>query len=818
MPADDSEAYFVTVLKKALYGALFGLINFFIFVGEATTNAVLGPFRLMAFLLKILANGLVIIGRFIEEFILFLTHVFIKIPGNYFRRLKKISITLPKIKPKKPTFRWPSIKLPKVSLPKFKLPTLKLPTIKFPTIKLPTLTRVKVEKPQKKLRVERDKKIKVVKQTAFTPKIRYFVVGFLTAAIILSVQQAYFFVKSLPSPKSIGKVNYSLTTHILDRNGKVLYEVYRDQNRTPVRLGDLPNYVWESSVAIEDKDFFRHNGVSLVGGIIRAAKETFVNKNLQGGSTITQQLVKSALLSPERTVERKVKEIILALWAERLYSKERILEMYLNQVPYGGSSYGIEEASKTYFRKSARDLSLAQAALLAGLPQAPSIYSPFVNPNLAKSRRDEVLKHMSEQNYISQEQYQKAKSEPVDIIVPKTDIKSPHFVFFVKAEMERQFGIRNVEEGGLKVTTSLDSDLNDKIQEILSSEIEKLKGLNVTNGAVLVTRPSTGEILSMVGSSDYFAAPSGAFNVTTALRQPGSSIKPLMYSLALSKDFTAASVLDDSPVTFSLPGESYRPVNYDGRFHGRMPLRYALANSYNIPAVKTLNAVGVNNFVEHARNMGISTWSDPSRFGLSLTLGGGEVKMTDMAKAFGVFANLGKRTDVTPLVRVQNNSDDNIYELKPDPQKVLDEGIGYIMSDILSDNVARQQAFGARSALEIPGYKVAVKTGTTDSKKDNWTIGYTPEFVVVVWVGNNNNTPMNPAITSGLTGASPIWQRVMTYLLSTYSNKNSWFNKPEDVIEKPCYGGRTEVFIKGTENVFCQSIPKLATPSATVVH
>ena len=280
-----------------------------------------------------------------------------------------------------------------------------------------------------------------------------------------------------------------------------------------------------------------------------------------------------------------------------------------------------------------------------------------------------------------------------------------------------------------------------------------------------------------------------------------------MYSLALSRDFTAASILDDSPVTFALPGETYKPVNYDGKFHGRLPLRYALANSYNIPAVRTLNAVGVDNFVNHARSMGISTWYDPSRFGLSLTLGGGEVKMTDMAKAFGVFANLGNKVEETPVLWVQNYSDETIYERKPESQKVLSPGVGYIISDILSDNAARQQAFGARSTLEIPGYKVAVKTGTTDSKKDNWTIGYTPEYMVVVWVGNNDNTPMNPALTSGITGAAPIWSKVMTYLLTNYSNKNSWFNKPEDVVEKSCYGGRTEVFLKGTENVYCSTLP-----------
>ena len=800
MPKKESKSLLRTIFEKALYNSLFALVNFFIFIGEATTNTVLGPFRLLFFLFQTLLTGLTIIGKLVEQFLSFLHKVLIKSPSSFFKKITQV------------TFKRPKIQLSKIHAPKIqlKLPTLRLPKLSFPKLYLPRFPKVPQIKLQKEIKIFRQqKKIKTKEKQGIVPKLRYFIIGFVTASIIVGLNQAYFFVNSLPSPKSIGKVNYSLTTHILDRNGALLYDVYRDQNRTPIKLESLPKHIWEASIAIEDKDFFRHNGVSFVGGMARAARETFFTKKLQGGSTITQQLVKSALLSPERTIERKIKEIILALWAERLYSKERILEMYLNQVPYGGSAYGIEEASKAYFNKSARDLTISEAALLAGLPQAPSIYSPFVNPDLAKERRDDVLQHMLDQRYITKDEYSEAKDSPVVIAAPKTNIKAPHFVFYVKGELEKQFGIQTVEQGGLKVNTSLDLNLQQTIQEILVEELSKIRGLNVSNGAVLVTRPATGEVLAMVGSVDYFATPSGAFNATTALRQPGSSIKPVMYSLALTKGFTPATVLDDSPVTFSYPGgESYRPVNYDSRFHGRIPLRYALANSYNVPAVKTLNAVGVSNFVEHAKNMGISTWNDSSRFGLSLTLGGGEVKMTDMAKAFGVFANLGKRVELTPIVKVQNFSDDTIFESTPQSSKVLDDSVSYIISDILSDNAARQQAFGAHSALEIPGYKVAVKTGTTDSKKDNWTIGYTPEYLVAVWVGNNDNTPMNPALTSGITGAAPIWSKVMTYLLTNYSNKNSWFNRPDSVVEKSCYGGRTEVFIKGTESVLCQVLPK----------
>ena len=535
--------------------------------------------------------------------------------------------------------------------------------------------------------------------------------------------------------------------------------------------------------------------------MLRAAKEMLIEKkDLQGGSTITQQLVKSSLLTPERTIERKIKEIILAIWAERIYSKHEILEMYLNQVPYGGSAYGIEEASKIYFGKNAKDLTLSESALLAGLPQAPSLYSPFINPKAAIKRRNDVLKNMYEQKFIDEKTLNKELKTPIKVIPPKISIKAPHFVFYVKSILIDVYGIKQVEEGGLNVITTLDLKVQQKVEEILNEEIDKIRNLNVSNGAVLVTKPDTGEILAMAGSVDYYEEPNGAYNVTTALRQPGSSIKPIMYSLALLDGYTPATIISDTPISFNLPGSSYRPVNYDNSYHGLVPLRYALANSYNIPAVRVLNNVGVQNFVDHAKNMGITTWNDSSRFGLSLTLGGGEVKMIDMAEAFGVFANLGYRQDINAVLEVQSIANKSLMEIPSYRAKVLDERVAYIMSDILSDNFAREFAFGSKSDLVIDGYKTAVKTGTTDNKRDNWTIGYTPEYLVVVWVGNNNNAPMNQHIASGLTGASPIWHRVMEYLLKEYSTSNTWFPKPNGIVEKKCYFGKQELFLQGTEN------------------
>lgn len=735
--------------------------------------------RLENFCFKIayfLINFIILIGESVQRIFCFIGQLVINLILNIFRfilfLLKKTKSLLT------------SIKFPKIRIRKPRFPKVKLPFYRSRFISL---------------------------------KFQFFSFGVFLTLLIVFIYQGYIFVKNLPSPANIGKVNYSLTSHIFDRNGNLLYEIYRDQNRTPIKLANLPSHVINATIAAEDKDFYFHKGISLVGGIFRAVKDMISHKGLQGGSTITQQLVKTSLLTPERTIDRKIKEIILALWAERLFSKDQILEMYLNQVPYGGAAYGIEEAAKIYFGKSAKDLDLEEAATLAGLPQAPSVYSPHSNPQAAVIRRDSVLKSMLEQRMIDKKTYEEAVKKRLVINPPKTTIKAPHFVFYLRQQLEENFGIRKVEEGGLKVTSSLDINIQRETEKILKEELDKIQNLNVTNGAILVTRPQTGEILSMVGSVEYFAVPSGAFNVTTALRQPGSSIKPIMYSLALEDGFTAATILDDAPVVFNIAGsEPYRPVNYDNRFHGKIPLRFALANSYNVPAVRTLANIGVDRFINHAKKMGITTWTDPTRYGLSLTLGGGEVKMIDMAEAFGVLANQGNRVDLSSWTKIEDVTGNTISEFALSQEKVLDNGIAYIISDILSDNFARQWAFGSGSSLEIPGYKVAVKTGTTNDKKDNWTIGYTPEFLVAVWVGNNNNTPMNPYLTSGITGASPIWNRVMSYLLKNYGNGKNWYDKPEDVVEKNCYFGRKEYFIKGTQDkVSCQQPILNQTPTPT---
>ncbi len=683
---------------------------------------------------------------------------------------------------------------------------LQLPKLSFPKFHFP-------EPANKPIVIfEHGKKL----QRPFIEQVKSFVAGVaVTIVFFFTPYTTYQWLKMLPNPQLLTRRDLQVTTKIFDRNGSLLFEIYADQNRTPLPITQIPAYMQEATIAIEDKDFYHHQGVSLPG-IVRAARETLFNNQIQGGSTITQQLIKSALLSPEVSVTRKLKEMFLAFWAERLYTKNQILEMYLNQVPYGGTAWGVEAASQTYFGKSARDLNLAETALLAGLPAAPSEYSPFgEHPEKAFERQKEVLRRMTEDHDITKEQEQLALTTPVNFNQPRVSIQAPHFVMYVRNLLEERYGPRLVEQGGLRVTTSLDLSIQNKVQDIVTNQVNALANLQVGNGAAMVTNPRTGEILAMVGSKDFFNTDiDGNVNVTTSLRQPGSSIKVVNYAAALENGFTAASILDDSPVVYQSAGSaSYAPVNYDGKFHGPTPLRYALGNSFNIPAVKVLNAIGVQTMVNKGKLMGITTWDDSSQYGLSLTLGGGDVTMVDMTKVFGTLANLGSRVDLDPILEVSDYTG-HVYEKDspaPPVQAVKPE-VAWILSNILSDNTARITEFGPNSSLVVSGKTVSVKTGTTNDKRDNWTIGYTPSYVVAVWVGNNNNAPMNPYLTSGITGAAPIWHDIMTELLKNKPDEVA--AKPDDVIAIPCYFNRPEYFIAGTEPPGGRCAP-LPTPTPT---
>ena len=620
--------------------------------------------------------------------------------------------------------------------------------------------------------------------------------------------------KDVPNPQKLTKSPAPVSTQILDRNGKLLYEIYTDQNRTPIKLESLPDHVKNSTISIEDKNFYTHHGLDLFG-IARAFVKTITGQRLEGGSTITQQLVKIGLLQdPRRTITRKIKEASLAIVTELIYTKEEILELYLNHAPYGGTTYGIQSAALTYFDKNAQDLTLAEASLLAGLPQSPTKLSPFgAHPELSVKRQAQVLKRMVEDNFITAEQAEEAKNKELEFSSPATTIKAPHFVFLVKELVVEKYGEDRVNLGGLRVTTTLDLDLQEYAQSSLSAEITKLKRLRVGNGAALVTSPSTGEILALVGSADYFnKEQDGQVNLTTAQRQPGSSIKPVNYAVGLLKGWTASTMFLDLPTCYSASGQKlYCPKNYDNSFHGPVQLRHALANSYNIPAVKMLSLNGVESMIATASAMGIKGWQDPSHYGLSLTLGGGEVTMMEMATAFGTFANSGVTVPLNPILKIEDHTGqvleesdlsktkeisstlplnwENFHQTSTEektsqcsqencPHTTLPEEVAFIISNILSDNGARSAAFGSSSQLVIPGKTVSVKTGTTNDLRDNWTIGYTPDFLVATWVGNNDNTPMS-YVVSGTTGASTIWNKIMRNLLK--DQKDHPPTKPDGV-------------------------------------
>jgi len=642
-------------------------------------------------------------------------------------------------------------------------------------------------------------------------KLKYFLFGSIFSFLLVYIPLLLLiFLQNLPNPRLIALRDISQTTKIYDRNGVLLYQIYANQNRTLVPLSSIPKNLINATIAIEDKDFYQNPGFD-IGSIIRAAVANYQGKPLQGGSTITQQLVKSTLLTPEKTLSRKIKELILAFWAERIFTKGEILTMYFNQVAYGGTAWGVEAASQTYFGKDIKDLDLAQSAFLAGLTKAPTDYNPYgENPNLWRGRQKEVLQRMKELNLINDTDKESAEKEELTFVPTQSPIHAPHFVFYVKDYLIKKYGLVMVEKGGLSVVTSLDLKLQEKVQDIVRNEIEKDALFNLSNGAALVTNPKNGDILSMVGSRNYDEPNFGKVNITTSLRQAGSSVKPITYSTALSLGFTPATILNDSQVTFGDSYQTYTPVNYDGRFHGNISLRIALANSINVPAVKTLAVIGVKTMVDQARKMGITTWDNPEKYGLAVTLGAAEIRMIDMATVYGTLANLGDRVDLNPVIKVSDSQGNVIFEkINTSKTKVLDSGIAYIISNILSDNGARAMEFGTSSPLNIPD--VSAKTGTSDQFRDNWTFGYTPNFVVSVWVGNNNNLPMS-GIVSGITGAAPIWRGIFSELLS--KNPAQKFQRPDNVIEKNCIG-RKELFIKGTENSVNCNPPPTPSPSAS---
>ena len=614
------------------------------------------------------------------------------------------------------------------------------------------------------------------------------------------------------------------STQIYDRTGKILlYDIHQNIKRTNIPIDQMSINIRNATIAIEDSNFYNEGAIRISSTIRAALSDLFHIGIGGGGSTITQQLIKNTLLTPNHSYIRKIKEWILAIKINRVMSKDKILESYLNEIPYGGNIYGIEAASKNYFGIDAANLDIAQAAYLASIPQSPNTYSPYGKyKDKLEERKNLVLSRMLTLKMITQEQYDQAKNEVVTFLPQATmGIRAPHFVFWIKDYLEQKYGTEAVDVEGMKVITTLDATLQSKLEQIVDTgALYNEKTYNGKNAALVAIDPKTGQILSMVGSRNYFDKEiDGNFNVATATRQPGSSFKPFIYATAFNKGFTPNTVLFDLPTEFqttcdaygkALPGYSqkdcYMPQDFDGKFRGPMTLRDALAQSINIPAVKLFYLAGMQDSLNTAENMGISTLGNVSQYGLTLVIGGGNVSLLDMTSAYGVFANDGVRNPYTGILEVDDNNGKVLEQYQPNSQQILPKNTALTISDILSDNQARTPTFGANSVLQIPGRDVAVKTGTTNDDKDAWTIGYTPSIVIGVWAGNNNDTPMK---SGGGTVAGPIWNKAMVTALQNLPDET--FEKP-DVIDttkiKPVLAG----YWQGNDAFFIDKVSgKLAT-------
>ena len=630
--------------------------------------------------------------------------------------------------------------------------------------------------------------------------------------LLITIGSFVYLAKDLPSAESLTERHLTESTKIYDRTGKIiLYDVHGEEKRTVIPFTEIPQYLKNATIVTEDANFYHHFGLDFKG-IIRAFLADLKGQQVsQGGSTITQQFIKNAILTSERTLGRKIKEAILAIEMEIKYSKDEILNFYLNQVPYGSNAYGVEAAAQTFFNKNAKDLTLGECAILAALTRATTYYSPYGSHlEELKARQEYILDRMNKLGYITEEQSMNAKKEKIIFTSLKSSsIKAPHFVMYVKEYLEEKYGQDYIEKAGLKVYTTLDWDLQKIAEEAIKQGAETNgKKYNAQNSALVAIDPKTGQILAMVGSKDYWAEsyPKGCtpgknclfepnVNVVIRPRQPGSSFKPFAYAKAFQKGFTPDTMIFDLKTEFS-PNcspdtlqekdqyglECYHPKDYDGKFRGPVSFRSALAQSLNVPSVQVLYLAGVNETIDLAQDMGIETLKDRSRYGLSLVLGGGEVKLLEETAAFGVFATEGIKNPTKSIIKIENSEGEIIEEYQNDPKKILEPQITRLISNILSDDAARTPIFGQKSYLYIEGIPVAAKTGTTQEYRDGWTIGYTPSLVVGVWTGNNDNTPINKE--PGAVIAAPIWNKFIT---NTYAKKQELktADKPDNYFDLP---------------------------------
>lgn len=622
--------------------------------------------------------------------------------------------------------------------------------------------------------------------------LRGIALGVLDVSFLVLTMAAIYFIRSYfeaPIAAALLKRTVPLTTVIYDRTGEhVLYEIYGEEDRKIVPHDQIPDTIKIAAIATEDASFYKHFGID-PASVVRAILNNIKNRDLsQGGSTITQQLARNAFLTREKTFRRKFLEAILAVKIERKFTKDQILDMYLNQIPYGSNAYGIGAAAEKFFGKNAKDLTLDEAALIAALPKATTYYSPYgTNRDYLAARQQRILSRISTLGLADYRAVEEAKKiDTLSKLIPfQEKIDAPHFVMFVKEELEKKYGRKKVEEGGLKVYTTLDYNLQQLAETVVQKEsVSNLKAYGASNAALVALDPRNGQILAMVGSLDYFNdSIDGQVNVALRPRQPGSSFKPFAYAKAFEKGYQPETLVLDAKTNFGPDGSGrpYIPRNYDGKFHGLLTMRQALAGSLNIPAVKTLSAAGLDDTIELAHRLGITTLNDRQRYGLSLVLGGGEVKLLDMASGFSVFANDGKRNPSTPILKVLDFKGNTLESNQPQNIPVLNEQVARKINSILSDNTARVPIFGPRNKLFIPGRTVAAKTGTTQEFRDAWTIGFTPYLSVGVWAGNNDNHPMR-AGADGSFVAAPIWNSFMTKAIQSLPDQQFIaYDKPANI-------------------------------------
>lgn len=612
--------------------------------------------------------------------------------------------------------------------------------------------------------------------------------GLALAMVVGATTLFAYYSRDLPTPGKISRRAVIQSTEILDRNGRPLYEVHGEQNRRVIPLTEIPLDMQRATLAAEDKDFYAHLGFDLRGIARAVLVDVFTGSKSQGGSTITQQFVKNALLTGQKSITRKIKELILSIEIESIYSKDEILAFYLNEIPYGATEYGVAAASQRFFGKDAKELTLAEAALLASIPKAPTYYSPYgSHRDDLIGRQQFILDRMASLGFITIDQATAAKQQTLTFQDRRDGILAPHFALYVRELLVDEYGEEFVQEGGLKVTTTLDLDLQQQAEQAITDNTKRYEAKGATNAALVTIDPRTGQVLAMVGSHDYFdTAHDGNVNVVLAQRQPGSSFKPIVYATGFKQRYSPAFPLWDVPTDFG----NYQPNNYDGGFRGPVSVRFALANSLNIPAVKMLALVGLDEALKTARELGIQTLTDRDRYGLSLVLGGGEVRLLDLTGAYAAFANRGEVRDMTVILSIQDQRGTMIKEYNPNRGKrqALDPQVAYLISDVLSDNTARSAIFGSRNFLTLPDRPVAAKTGTTQEFRDAWTVGYTPSLATGVWVGNNDNTPMK-AGADGSVVAAPIWNQFMRTALA---------ETPVESFERP--SGITDVTVDFLSN------------------